>query len=197
MGGIGSGSGYRSGGPTCESYHAIDVRTYARKGLLTPGTIGWSRWYHGDQESGSIRFIAGHDSITLKFRTQPYGSEWEDVEQRIELRYTTPHFGGRRPWFQCPRCWRSCAKLYGGARFYCRKCWRLSYQSQREDRCGRMLSRAQKVRMRLGGSPNMTMPFPWKPKGMHWQTYWRIRARAETLDAATWGATAEKLGISV
>ncbi len=43
----------------------------------------------------------------------------------------------------------------------------------------------------------MTMPFPWKPKGMHWQTYWRIRARAESLEAAMWGATAEKLGISV
>ncbi len=38
-------TGNHSGGPTCESYHAIDVRAYARKGLLTPGTSGWTRWY--------------------------------------------------------------------------------------------------------------------------------------------------------
>jgi hypothetical protein len=25
----------------------------------------------------------------------------------------------------------------------------------------------------------MTMPFPWKPKGMRWRTYERLRARSE------------------
>lgn len=194
MGGLGSGRSTGSGGPTCEGCHAIDVRAYARKKLLTPGTSGWTRWYRCDEESGSIGFIAGHDSITLKFRTQPYGGDWEDVEQRVGLSHTTPHFGGRRPWFQCPRCWRRCAKLYGGSRFYCRKCRGLSYESQREDLASRLLSRAQKIRMRLGGTANMIEPFPERPIGMHRNTYDRIWAKAHALEYTMNRAMLEMLG---
>jgi hypothetical protein len=28
---------------------------------------------------------------------------------------------------------------------------------------------------RLGDSANMTKPFPQKPRGMHHETYWRLR----------------------
>ena len=39
----------------------------------------------------------------------------------------------------------------------------------------RGVGKAQKIRMRLGGSPNMFEEFPDKPKGMHWRTYDRLR----------------------
>ena len=56
-------------------------------------------------------------------------------------------------------------------------CWHsddLSYQSQQETGMCRALHRAQDIRRRLGGSANMTVPFPEKPRGMHWKTYERL-----------------------
>ncbi len=38
----------------------------------------------------------------------------------------------------------------------------------------RALHKAQAIRERLGGSANMTEPFPEKPKGMHFDTYMRL-----------------------
>jgi hypothetical protein len=33
-----------------------------------------------------------------------------------------------------------------------------------------LLLKAQKIKLRLGGSANVLEPFPDKPKGMHWRT---------------------------
>ncbi len=84
---------------------------------------------------------------------------------------------GQRPWFICPGagCGRRIAVLCRpGKYFLCRHCYDLRYESQREDKTYRALRRAQKVRQCLGGSANMTEPFPEKPKGMHWRTYERL-----------------------
>ena len=59
--------------------------------------------------------------------------------------------------------------------FACRHCYRLAYASQQESARRRGLGKSQKIRMRLGGSPNMLEEFPDKPKGMHWRTYERWR----------------------
>jgi hypothetical protein len=117
------------------------------------------------------------------------------VEERVWLTWTPCHYGGRRPWFFCPGvvngqvCGRRVAKLYGaGPYFLCRACYGLAYASQREDRWDRALSRAQEIRRRLGGQPELTHPFPPKPKGMHWQTYLKMR----DLEEAGARALAEK-----
>jgi hypothetical protein len=47
----------------------------------------------------------------------------------------------------------------------------------------RALSQAQKLRLRLGGSPCTLDPFPEKPRGMHWSTFQRLAARAEKAEA--------------
>jgi len=95
----------------------------------------------------------------------------------VGLEWTPCNFGGERPWFVCPgvRCGRRVAILYGpGKYFLCRHCYDLRYESQREDKKDRALRRAQKITQRLGGSANMTEPFPEKPKGMHHDTYMRL-----------------------
>ena len=93
------------------------------------------------------------------------------------IEWTPCNFGGERPWFVCPEvsCGRRVAVLYGpGKYFLCRHCYDLRYESQRKGKADRALRRAQKIRQRLGGSANMTQPFPEKPKGMHHDTYMRL-----------------------
>jgi hypothetical protein len=58
----------------------------------------------------------------------------------------------------------------------------LAYESQQETPMQRGVSKAQKIRTRLGGTVNLFEPFPEKPKRMHWRTYLRLRARAEAAE---------------
>jgi len=74
------------------------------------------------------------------------------------------------------------AKLYdGGKYFLCRHCYDLTYRSRKDGQKNRALHKCQRIRQRLGGSANMSEPFPPKPKGMHFDTYiklWREHDRA-------------------
>jgi hypothetical protein len=126
----------------------------------------------------SISAFVHRDQVVLSYRHRsgPAG-EWEDVKELVSLEWTPCNFGGERPWFVCPgvACRRRVAVLYGpGKYFLCRPCYDLRYESQREDKKDRALRRAQKIRMRLGGSANMMEPFPERPKGMHHDTYMRL-----------------------
>jgi hypothetical protein len=115
--------------------------------------------------------------LTYRHRSGP-GEEWQDVQQPVSLSWTACNFGGERPWFVCPgaACGRKVAILYGPGRYFlCRHCCDLTYESQRENEMHRALRRAQTIRERLGGSANMRKPFPERPKGMHHETYWRLR----------------------
>jgi hypothetical protein len=100
------------------------------------------------------------------------------VWEPVDLTWTACNFGGERPWFVCPGagCGRRVVVLYGPGKYFpCRHCYDLRYESQRKDKMHRGLRRAQKLREILGGSANMMKPFPEKPKGMHHETYWRLR----------------------
>ena len=139
-------------------------------------------WTCGGEPSGNIGVRTETNAIVLTYRSRRYGDdEWKPIEQRVPITWTACHLGGRRPWFVCSvyssgrYCGRRVAVLYGaGELFACRRCYGLAYASQHEASHHRGLRRAQNLRMRLGGSPNMLEPFPDKPKGMHWRTYDRL-----------------------
>jgi hypothetical protein len=183
LGGVGSGSWYRfNKKTTVEECRSLNIRRLHREGLLEPGRLfSWS-WSRGGREVASIgALVEGHDGpervvLMLRRRSGP-SAEWEDAREPVELDWTPCNFGGERPWFICPGagCGRRVAILYGpGKYFLCWHCYDLRYESQHEDKTHRALRRAQKIRKWLGGSANMTEPFPERPKGMHWRTYNRL-----------------------
>jgi hypothetical protein len=183
MGGVGSGNWYRfDKKTTTDECDSVDVRYLHREELLKPGRWFSLRWSRAGRETGSIRGAVErsdrpkHLLLFYRHRSGP-GNEWEDVREPVSFEWTACTFGGERPWFTCPGagCDRRVAVLYGPGRYFlCRHCYDLVYESQRENGMHRALRRAQAIRERLGGSPNMTKPFPEKPKGMHWKTYDRL-----------------------
>lgn len=188
MGGIGSGNTYQSKKRTTDECHDVDIRSLHRKGHLKPGhrfSLSWSR---GEKETGSIGGVVHGDrernrpfQVVLIYRHCAHGEGWENTREPIEITWTACNLGGERPWFLCPgvvngvTCGRRVAVLYGPGRYFlCRHCYDLNYESQREDSEQRSLRKAQEIRKRLGGSANMTLPFPKRPKGMHHKTYVRL-----------------------
>jgi hypothetical protein len=108
--------------------------------------------------------------VVLRFRTR--GAE---LEQRVPIVSTKCHFGGFRHWFQC-HCGRRAAKLYflSGSLFQCRLCNHLGYRSQLENPTHRAITKAQRLRVRLGGVPNLLDPLPERPARMHRRTFHKL-----------------------
>lgn len=205
MGGYGSGSYYRfSSGNTVEDCRSLDIRDWKRRGLIREARHFKWHWFSGEEETGCIDVrVENLGAVILSFRTRSHPEgDWESVEQRLPLSWTACNYGAERPWFRCSAyrdgvyCGRRVAKLYAdGKLFACRHCYQLSYQSQREPSYGRALLKSQKIRMKLGGSPASTEPFPDKPKGMHWRTYRKLEEEAENALLASWAGVAERLGV--
>jgi hypothetical protein len=163
---------YAGGGKnTVESCRSVDVLRWNKLGYLrSPRCFSWA-WSRNGEQVASINVHTQRHSVTLKYRSSLHGEDWRDVEQHIDIEWTPCRFGGERPWFVCSvaangaYCGREVTKLYGAGRlFACRHCYRLGYASQQESAHQRGLGKSQKVRMRLGGSPNMLEAFPEKPR---------------------------------
>jgi len=127
--------------------------------------------------------------VVLLFRWRASDAEmWKPAAQHVPLSWTTCHFGSVRAWFRCAGdaegnqgCGRRAAKLYlRGHVFACRRCCGLAYASQSESLHFRAITKAQKFRIRLGGTANLLEGFPTKPPRMHTRTYDRLLARAMT-----------------
>jgi hypothetical protein len=171
------------GRPICEMCCWIDIGLWHREGRLRPGQSFPNAWTCDGEPVGSITVAVEPRAVVLSFQVHnQLTDERAPVEQRVPVEWTRCHFGGGRPWFRCTAsseghyCGRRVCKLYFlSSIFACRHCYGLSYATQLEPLRLRGLARARKIRMRLGGGPNMFDPFPSKPKGMHWRTYKRLR----------------------
>ena len=174
----GSGSGRYSWFRATTTNQMLDIKLswMKKKGLLEPGTSGSLNWSQGGEQIGAIQYRCECDGLRLIYRSRPYSGDWQEVNELIPFTYTNTNFGGQRRWFKCPSCSRSCSVLYGGAYFRCRKCYNLKYETQYERPWDRAITRALKIRERLGDKGGIDDMFPEKPKGMHWKTYRKLKA---------------------
>ena len=160
---------------------ALRIRSLRRDGLLLPGYAGTSRWLSGDRIIGSLGFFVRGDGSRASAVRLTYRHDGKRIQYDVPLDWTPCHFGGYRPWFVCPSrgCGRRVAVLYGGTHFLCRHCHQLVHESTRESALFRHTRGLERIRERLGDPGSIFDPFPSKPKGMHWETYWRLQDLAE------------------
>lgn len=153
------------------SRNSIDIRKLVRAGLRHPGDSLVMRWHSSQQGQ-----IPGHAVVTMldSKRLQITHHDSDMPEEILDLSYSATAFGGRRAWFVCSKlgCGKRVAVLHAAIKgFRCRHCSHLAYKSQLEQPYDRLLRQARRARHRVGGNDNILLPFPEKPKGMHWCTY--------------------------
>lgn len=185
MGGIGSGRHWHWGTkPTTSEYRSIDVRRWAREGLLEPGQSFRWQWSLDGEVVGFILVSPATGRVRLRYRSRDYGEDWRDHDYTVRLLAQPCHLGGYREWFACPArgCGRRVAILYGGHIFACRHCHQLAYPSQREKPFERQWRRADKIKARLGWPEDPDLHYGMKPKGMHWKTYNRLVSKVDAFE---------------
>ncbi|MBL0353841.1 MAG: hypothetical protein IPP03_14740 [Dechloromonas sp.] len=193
----GFGSGRRGGKDTTDDMRPLDIRKLQRDGLLTPGrTFSW-QWTVNGKEVASIQARTDTDRVILSYQNRSNGGEWQAMEYPVYLEWTDCTLGGRRAWFLCPGqgCGRRVAILYSGRVFACRHCHKLNYQCQRETDGDRAMRRADTIRRRLGWKVGIANLEGGKPKGMHWRTFWRLKAEYNAFAMASWAGVAQRLGM--
>jgi len=188
MGGIGSGSWYRwSKKSTTGNYHQLRMSRLVKLGVIKPNIMqsgGW-QWTEDGKEVASIGYSVNTVDMSCPYIQLIYTSnKTENIDYRVYLKTTRPHYGGVRWWFGCQgkECGRCVAVLYGGKYFVCRHCYRLAYQTQNQAAFDRMCDRAFSIARQLGHDGNVIDGFYGKkPKGMHQKTYNRKKEEMERL----------------
>jgi hypothetical protein len=181
-----------------DDYRTLDVRKIQRAGRLTPGSACSWVWSRNGETVATINMQTGAGNVRLTYRQRTHEGEWRDMAYTVWLAYTPCNLGGCRVRWQCPAagCGRRVAVLYGGSGiFACRHCYRLAYRSQREDDGDRAARRADTIRDRLAWQPGILHGDGFKPKGMHWRTFERLRAAHDAHVRVALAGMAEKLGL--
>ena len=110
--------------------------------------------------------------------------------ERLHLIWRNTPFGGRRAYFQCPRCFKGAEILYGVSFFACRACHGLAYRTENLTPLRRKKERLVKLQRRAGiDVSRYPRPTPAKAKWLRWQTYLNLRRKIQEADhdfAAAW-----------
>ena len=174
-----------------ENYHHIDMSFLSENGIVKPGAVTKRHIdYEGIFGIDIELFLEPVDNgvLVVSFPTGKH--------QNIEIKSSKPHYGGYRYWFECPETYNKCRKLYydnDNSIFVSRQALGLKYSSQYMDKRSRLAEKAKAIREKLGGEPNLTLPFPEKPKHMHQSTYDNYAQQSSVIEAVFFGAMRAEL----
>lgn len=146
------------------------------------------KWQHPRNREvfSEIRVKADNNSLILSYEAVIKATQERlGIQTLIEIEWTNPPLGGRRPWFICPECNKRIGKLYKPNNehfFWCRLCWDLTYQSRMDgnDSISVALNKINRLKKKLrwncGDEEVATeySPLPPRPKGQHKKTYQKI-----------------------
>jgi hypothetical protein len=104
--------------------------------------------------------------------------------QRFRIEWIRTGFGKHRAILVCSSCGGGAIRLFGHyGNYACRFCHRAQYLSQKQKTASRKRLTAAKLRLKLGGWPDINEPLPPKPKWKHRRRYHRLRNQLQKLEA--------------
>lgn len=184
-------SGRRSGSANVktlvEEHFNINCNIFNRKGLLSPGTLFYIDSIVGSGAMLSIKVQVQTDALHLRYRLNS-----RTYTQNVSTLYQNCHFGGKRPYFICPKCCLKRTALYLGKTdyFLCRTCQRYAYRSQRLNAHQRHANRAMNLKKKLISADQPCYSIE-RPKGMWTRTFDRILNQIIVFDNVSCGLFVE------
>ncbi len=175
---------------------SLDIRSLNRAGLLKEGEPFTCRWWkenvlgeiYGEKtmggilHEGAIRFVYDYS-----FLNEPT----KELTYDVALSWTRCNYGGKRPWFVCPGCYRRAAILYLSRSGYliCRRCADLTYTTCQEsgNPFNENLRRQQRIKDKLGWQDFSLAEFyqlrlyQIKPRYMHNKKFYPLLAELKRL----------------
>jgi hypothetical protein len=104
--------------------------------------------------------------------------------QRFRIVWISTGLGRHRPILVCSSCGGGAIRLFSHyGNYACRFCHRAQYLSQKQNTATRKRLAATKLRLKLGGWPDIRGPLPPKAKWKHKKRYLRLRNQAQALEA--------------
>ena len=164
----------------------MDVILLYRQGRLSNDQSFLVQWVQNCQIAASVSARWACDHIESSYRQRRLGEEhFENKACVVFIDWSSCNFGGRHPWFRCPmpNCGRRAAILYFGTELVSLQTMLTAHLPHP---AGSGLFRAQAVRKKLGGTINLSLPLPGKPRGMHWETYFRVCQKHDEWEGRSW-----------
>lgn len=150
-----------------ETLPNISISAMQRSGLFDEPCTAYFQIASSLGQHGTLEVTAtGEDTIDIGWTLRHRGLTIDGL-QSLNISKTDCHFGGGRPWFQCPRCNRRKGILYLRLNsFACRLCQQVTYKTQSRDVCDRAWMKQRSIERSLGEENK-------KPKSMRWTTYFK------------------------
>lgn len=175
-------NGMEYGGGWNKTHGRVDKRLCLDSfGLLKgwhDGHTASIKWPNGAAVAGEL----SNDQLILAYVPK----DGEPVKQTINLSRISNGYGGKpRTYFLCPYCGKRVQKLYfSEQRFRCRICAYLNYYTQQvthnDEEWAWRMERIFRKDFGIKGElipMDMCRWIPDKPKGMHWETYYKKLAK--------------------